>query len=367
MNSINNQNMKLNRLGILFCTAAAFCITACNNTPKEKESELAKNVYEREVNRVDTFYLKRTVFQNQLISNGRLKAKTKGVVGFKTTGIVIELPVKNGSSVQKGDMIARIDPQEALLNLTQAQVRYQRAVIDRQDALINQGYSLSDTANIPESALRTASIRSGYATAQSDLQMAELALERCTLRAPFSGKIANLSTQLYEQGGANFCTLVDDRSFEVDFTILETEIAFISKNMGIELSPLHKPSERYRGRVTEINPIVDQHGQIRITGEITGNRELMDGMNVKIYLENSVPGELVVPKTSVVMRDGYPVLFKYSNGKAEWVYIDIMMASSEYYAVTGNKAKQAELTEGDCIIIGGNVNLAHGTEVIVNN
>ena len=346
---------------------AALGLAACGGGPQDKEAELAKNVYEREVNRVDTMYLTRTVFQKQLISNGRLRAKVKGVVGFKTQGMVVELPVKNGSYVRKGDLIARIDTEEALLNLAQAQVRYQRAVIDRQDAWINFGYAPNDSLPIPDEVVRIADIRSGYANAQSDLRMAEIALERCTLRAPFSGKIANLSTQLYEQGGANFCTLIDDSAFEVDFTILETEMEFISPNMGIELSPLHKPSERYHGKVTEVNPIVDINGQIKITGQVSGNRALMDGMNVKIYLENSVPGELVVPKTAVVQRDGYPVLFTYANGKAEWVYIDIIMQSSEYYAVTGNKAKQAELSEGACIIVGGNVNLAHGTEVMINN
>lgn len=352
---------------IFLCCLTFLNIVACKNGDKEASEELAKNVYEREVNRVDTLYLKRTLFQQQLISNGRLRAKTKGVLGFKTTGVVVDLPVKNGSYVQAGDLIARIDTEEALLSLSQARVRYQKALIDRQDALINFGYSLNDSLNIPAEVMQNAAIRSGYANAQSDLRMAEIALERCFLRAPFSGKIANLATQRYEQGGANFCTLIDDRLFEVDFPVLETEMGYITQNMGLELSPLHKPSERYRGRVTQLNPMVDLRGQISITGEVLGNRELIDGMNVKIYLESSVPGQLVVPKSAVVMRDGYPVLFAYANGKAEWVYIDIIMSSGEYYAVTGNKIKQAELAEGACIIVGGNVNLAHGTDVIINN
>jgi len=356
-------NIKIFQL-FLTITAVLFLVS-CSNEKKEKEAELAKNVYEREVNMVDTVYLKRTIFKKQLISNGRLKAKVKGVVGFKTPGMVVELPVRNGSYVQKGDLIARLDTEEAKLTLAQAQVRYQRAVIDRMDQLINFG--IEDTLNISAEKKQIAAIRSGYTTARNDLRMAEIALERCTLRAPFSGKVANLTTRLYEQGGPNFCTLIDDGAFEVDFTLLETEMEFITPNMGIELSPLHKPSERYYGRVTEVNPVVDANGQIKITGMISGSKALMDGMNVTIYLESGIPGQLVVPKTAVVMRDGYYVLFKYDKGKAEWVYIDIMMSSSDSYAVTGNKAKQAELLEGDCIIVGGNVNLAHGTEVIIKN
>ena len=359
-------NMIIKRFLIALGLFSAIGVAGCRNNEQKEDPELAKSVYEREVNRVDTLTLKRTTFQKQLVSNGRVRAKVKGEIGFKTSGIVVELPVKNGSFVQKGDLIARLDTEEALLNLSQAKVRFQKTDIDRQDALINQGYQLSDSMHIPESAKQLAAIRSGYATALSDLRMAEIALERCTLLAPFSGKVANLSTRLYEQGGSNFCTLLDDSAFEVDFPILETEMGFISKNMSIELSPLHKPSERFRGRVTEINPVVDQHSQIKIVGEVVGNREFMDGMNVKIYLESSIPGELVVPKSSVVIRDNYHVLFKYNNGKAEWVYIDIIMTSSEYYAVTGNKVKQAELLEGDCIIVGGNLNLAHGSEVIIN-
>jgi RND family efflux transporter, MFP subunit len=355
----------LSRLVIL---ALILSLTACGNKKDEADSEMAKSTYERELNQVDTAYLQRTVFKKQLSSNGKLQAKARGVVGFKQQGIIVEFPVRNGVFVRKGDLIARIDDEAATLALAQAHLRYEKAVIDRRDELIKFGYPMpQDTTLIPHDLLRMSAIRSGYDNARIDLRTAEINLENCRVLAPFSGKVANLKTRLYEQSRADLCTLIDDSSFEVDFAILETEMDFITPNMEIQLSPLHKPSERYKGRVTEINPGVDERGQIRITAVVSGNQSLMDGMNVKVYLESSVPGELVVPKTAVVIRDGFTVLFKYENGKAFWTYIDVVMASSEYYAVTANVAKSAELNAGDCIIVGGNVNLAHGSEVIIRN
>ena len=358
--------MNLHPIPALVSLALILSLSACGNKKDEASSEMAKSSYEREVNQVDTAYLQRTVFKQQLSSNGKLRARVKGVIGFKRQGIVLELPVRNGSYVRKGDLIARIDTEEASLALSQARLRYEKAVIDRQDELIKFGYPLpQDTTQIPQEMLRMSAIRSGFDNARLDLRTAEINLENCRVLAPFSGKVANLKTRLYEPSRADFCTLIDDSSFEVDFVVLESEMGFISSNMEIQLSPLHKPSERFKGRVTEINPGVDERGQIRITATVSGNPSLMDGTNVHVYLENSVPGELVIPKTAVVIRDGYTVLFKYNNNKAEWTYIDVVMASSEYYAVTANAAKSAELKEGDCIIIGGNVNLANGTDVVI--
>ena len=357
--------MNLHRIPALVSLALILSLSACGNKKDQDASEMAKSTYERELNQVDTAYLKRTVFKKQLMSNGKLRARAKGVIGFKRQGVVVELPVRNGSYVKKGDLIARIDSEEASLALAQARLRYEKAVIDRQDELIKFGYPSQDTTLVPTELLRMAAIRSGYDNARIDLRTAEINLENCKVLAPFSGKVANLQTRLYEQGRADLCTLIDDTAFEVDFAILETEMDFMTPNMEIQLSPLHKPSERFKGRVTEINPGVDDRGQIRVTALISGNQSLMDGMNVRVYLESSVPGELVVPKTAVVIRDGYTVLFKYRDNKADWTYIDVVMASSEYYAVTANAVKSAELKEGDCIIVGGNVNLAHGTDVVI--
>ena len=88
-------------------------------------------------------------------------------------------------------------------------------------------------------------------------------------------------------------------------------------------------------------------------------------MNVKVFIESKSKGEMVVPKSAVVIRDGYDVLFTYNpdTGKAGWVYLDVLASNSSSHIVRGNQQKNASLAEGESIIISGNLNLANDSNV----
>ena len=93
----------------------------------------------------------------------------------------------------------------------------------------------------------------------------------------------------------------------------------------------------------------------------------MDGMSVKVFVKNKVKNVLVVPKSAVVIRDNYQVVFRYDRAeeKSIWTYITVLMANSDSYVITGNKDKRTKVEENDNIIISGNLNLADGSEVEV--
>ena len=86
-------------------------------------------------------------------------------------------------------------------------------------------------------------------------------------------------------------------------------------------------------------------------------------MNVKVIAEETVPGQLVVPKSAVVIRDNLEVLFRYRSGQAEWVYVRTLSSNSQEYAIVANADRGAHLAPGDSIIISGNLNLADNSQV----
>jgi hypothetical protein len=84
---------------------------------------------------------------------------------------------------------------------------------------------------------------------------------------------------------------------------------------------------------------------------------------VKVKIETAVPGQLVVPKSAVVQRQNQEVLFKYTNGIAFWTYVKTGYENSTSYTVTAHPDKGGTLMAGDTVIISGNLNLAHESEV----
>jgi phosphate:Na+ symporter len=75
----------------------------------------------------------------------------------------------------------------------------------------------------------------------------------------------------------------------------------------------------------------------------------------------------VVPKDAVVERDGYQVIFLLEEGRAVWTYVDVVHSNISSFAITGCQRKETTIKEGDIVITSGNLNLADGTEVIVND
>ncbi len=52
-----------------------------------------------------------------------------------------------------------------------------------------------------------------------------------------------------------------------------------------------------QGSISEINPLVDENGMVRIKARVNGSNKLFDGMNVRVSVKRSVGEQLVIPKT----------------------------------------------------------------------
>ena len=176
--------------------------------------------------------------------------------------------------------------------------------------------------------------------------------------------MADIKLKVWESAGSEpFCTVINDSAFDVVFTVLESEFSFVETGLPVRVFPFGSDDEYVSGRITAINPSIDRNGQISVTARIPGGGRLIDGMNVKVLVDRILQQQLVVPKSAVVIRDGLEVVFRYNNGRSDWVYVHTVQANSESYAIVANTERGASLSEGDQIIVSGNLNLADGSKV----
>ena len=342
---------------------AVLAITGCKGGGSSlKEGRLE---YSPEINTVDVMTLTRTDFPRQLLSNGKLAASSRAQLKFGVTGAVKVLNVRNGQYVRAGQVIAEIDRPDLVLAVESARLALEKARLDFYDVLAGQGYSARDTSSVPSDVLEMARMRSGYGTSANALKHARLDLDGTVLKAPFSGTVADLKVSLYDQAPSDaFCTLLDDSVMNVDFTVMESEYPFLSDGLAVKVVPFADASRTFTGRVIGINPTVDKNGQISVRASVQGSPSLVDGMNVKVTVEKTVPGQLVVPRSAVVVRDNMDVLFTYQPaGTAKWVYVNVLASNRDSFVVEANSDRGAQLSEGDRVIISSNLNLADGSEV----
>ncbi|MFI3314857.1 MAG: efflux RND transporter periplasmic adaptor subunit [Rikenellaceae bacterium] len=355
----------MNNLNKIIIVSLALLVASCGASKKETNNEsMSKAEVKERITNVDTIHLRKGVFSKQITCNGKLRAVEKSNLNFLANGEVSQINAINGSWVEKGDLIAVIDTREARNSVSKAEQDLEMSYFSLIDNLIGQGYD-SDTINVPDVVLRNSKMSSGYNSSLYTLEEAKRNLDNCYLYAPFSGVIANLDCKKHEQpSGEQFCTIIDNSYFDVEFNLLEAEIFEVQRGQVIKASLFVDDSREYQGVITEINPFVDDEGQVQIRARMkNSDGGLVEGMNMKLIVERDIENLFVVPKDAVVSRDGYFVVFRLIEGKAVWTYIDIAMSNINSHVITGNAKKETTISEDDIIITSGNLNLADGTKV----
>ncbi|MDR2121004.1 MAG: efflux RND transporter periplasmic adaptor subunit [Tannerella sp.] len=348
---------------IFACVFLIAGVVGCEQKKSEGNEDSVGIVLPTEETEVRTTTLRTVDFEHELVSNGRIGARQIAELQFASLSsgnVPVRIFVKNGDRVAKGAEIAMLDTFHLSNNLRQAEDNLQKAYLELQDVLIGQGYSLADTASIPQDMLRLAHIRSGYNSAGIQYDLAKYNLDNATLRTPVSGTVADLFSKPYCAVDASepFCIIIGDGEPEVDFTILENELPLIKPGDKVKIQAYASPDVESTGSIASINPNVDREGAVRVKAAIRPHPKLFNGMNVRISIFRSLGKQWVIPKTAVVLRTGKQVVFAYKDGKAAWHYVTTGFENATHYTVTGET-----LREGDEIIYSGNEHLADGTDV----
>lgn len=349
-------------LAALTAMAAAGCKEKDNNEESEDMAGMARTDYSAEKNEVTVEPLEYRTFHKQLICNGRVQASEKSRLSFAANGTLAAINVREGQQVSKGEILASLDKIQLKEQFESAGLAFEKAKMALADRLLDYGYTIADTAEMPADVKRTIYINTGFTDAEMSYRRALRDYENADLRAPFDGKVASITANIHEPSGA-FCTLIADRTLDVLFNILETEYKFLNVGQTVTISPFVDESIALTGTVTSINPTVDQNGQIQVMAKVRNNGNLLDGMNVRITVENDIPHQLVVSKSAVLIRDDMEVLFRYADGKSIWTYVNVIMSNSTEHVIEANAERGGELNPGDLIIVSGNLNLGDDTAV----
>ena len=302
--------------------------------------------------------LQPSTFSHEIVSNGKATAREKVDVNFQTQGIITNIYVRNGQRVSKGQKLASLDTYKLQNQADKDRNAVASARLEMQDVLIGQGYDPEHIEKVPDDVMRLARLRSGLEQAELTLAASEKSLAKATLTAPVSGVIANLTTKTHNMTTSEpFCRIIDDGGMDVEFSVIESELPMLHMGDAVSVTPFSNPESRTTGRITEINPMVDENGMVKVWASVDGGKELLDGMNVRVRVKREAEKALVVPKSAVVIRTGRQVVFTLKNGKAIWNYVATGLENLDQYTITEG------LSPGDSVIVSGNINLAHESPV----
>ena len=341
------------------CCLALWLLISC--TPKrsvEQENEEVKINEKENIVRVDTINLQPSVFSANIISNGKIRAAEYVDLYFRNSELVEEVMVRNGQHVKKGDILAKLDLYKLNNTLKQQKNDIEQARLEMQDVIIGQGYDPEKMNEVPEDVKHLAAMRSGLDKAEASYNSTIRDIEEASLKAPFSGVVANVEVQRHAMAKTSepAMRIINDGTMNIEFPVLDTEVGMIKTGDEVEVIPF-AGTETYKGRITEINPIVEENGQIKVKASIDRSQGLIDGLNARVKVNRQLNRALVVPKSAVVLRTGRQVAFTYRDGKALWTYVTTGLENMDSYVIDDG------LEAGQAVIVSGNENLAHESPV----
>jgi RND family efflux transporter MFP subunit len=223
-------------------------------------------------------------------ANGYVVARTRASVSAKVPGRLQTLAVDEGSTVQKGDIIARLEnadyqaavaEAEASVSSAQALVIEARAERDqmRREAermrnlkATNPGLIAEQDVDAAESRAaqteaRTRSAEARVEAASASLRFARANLDNTYIRAPFSGTVLRKEAEVGEVvapsvgGGLTrgaVVTIADLRTLEVEVDVNEAYIARIRHEQEARITLDAYPDTSFRGSVRQVVPTADR-------------------------------------------------------------------------------------------------------------
>jgi RND family efflux transporter MFP subunit len=301
---------------------------------------------------------------------GRVEAGEKLLVSFRVPGRIIELPVRKGEAIGKGQLIARLDPRDYEIAVEEAKATFQRAEADFQ-----RYKRLYETDAVPLADLDQR--RSDRDVAKARLEEAEKNLSYTELRAPFAGMIGNryVENHMDIKAQEQIVDLNDTTSVEVKFNAAENLVAMMQQ-FGEQLDvKVFAEFDAARGRrfelaLKEIAARADpqtQTFQLTFSMPQPGDISLLPGMTALVRMVASIkPGASVEVPISV---PAIAVVTSPDGDKIVWVVnADDMTVHARKVTIGSMRGTQAiEILEGleggERVVIAGLAQLSEGMKV----
>lgn len=165
-------------------------------------------------------------WQRRVVIRGQTAASRKVEIRAETAGRIDAVPVKEGTAVKAGDVIARIAPAERTASLAEATalVRQRQVELRAAEALAKKGFR-SDT--------KLAEAKAQYDAAKARIAQIETDIARTTITSPFDGVLEARHVELgdYLQIGDQVARIVDLDPVLVVGDVSEREIQGLKRGM----------------------------------------------------------------------------------------------------------------------------------------
>ena len=280
----------------------------------------------------------------RVVATGKIQPVIQVVISPEVSGEIIELAVKEGQRVRKGDLLLKIKPDFYLAALNQAKAGYESSIASKDEAAANLVKADADFKRNNElfnhkliseadfigfkAAFEVAQAQLESATHQVDVAKAAVdsaqdSLDKTTIMSPLTGTISKLNSQLGERVlgtvqnvGTEIMTVADLSEMEARVDVGEVDVVLIATNQIGRLEVDAFKDRKFTGTVTGVAKSANGLGQTALSTSssqdatkfevhirINDKESFLPGMSVTAEIETRYrTNVLTVPIASLTTR-----------------------------------------------------------------
>ncbi|HAF28619.1 MAG TPA: efflux transporter periplasmic adaptor subunit [Bacteroidales bacterium] len=266
------------------------------------------------------YVIKPTNMSEIIYSTGSLIPDEEVELSFETSGKVVGIFFKEGTSVKKGELLAKINdrPLQAQLLKLQAQLKLsqerefrQRQLLER-DAISRESYD---------------QVATELQSLEADILLVEARISETELRAPFDGVVGLrlISEGAFANTQTKIVRLVKTSPLKIEFSIPERYSGEIAPGFPITFT-LDGAQNEYKADVYAVDPKVDINTRTIAVRALYPNtrNELKPGRftSVKARL-SQIENTIAVPTQAIIPEMEGEKVFIFKNGKAQEVKVNL--------------------------------------------
>jgi len=340
----------------------------------------------------------------KVTANGKIQAEKKVELSALVMGQIVNLAVRDGNAVKKGDFLLQIDRNRAVAEEagSAAALAGSLAALDSAQATLGQARRDAERAKrnfdakiLPEADHQRA--KAALETAQADFQVAQRRVEqnranlnasrdtlsKTTVRSPIDGVVTNLPVKEGEvtvigtmnNPGTQLMTISDMSTVEAVLMVDETDVPNVQVGQKAMLAIEAYPERAFEGLVTQVENSPISKTDPELQGLITTS----DAINFKVrakllrpperirpgfsvtadVITGSKPRALAIPLAAVIVRDSpkgektaagriktESGVYVVKEGKAKFLPVKLGLAGELKVEVTGGLSESQEILTG---------------------
>jgi membrane fusion protein, multidrug efflux system len=319
---------------------------------------------------VETLPVRRQTLEDVIGGSGTVEQFNTVLLTTQLNARVLEVPVKIGDIVKKGDLLVRWDDRliqatlesnRQFVETSNIKIKNETRQVERYIALVKQ--HMGTPLDLEKAEIALADAREELAKATLGLRQAEITLEHVQMKSPIDGIVLE---RLVNPGETTHNDQVVIKLGAIGSVLMaakvtEEKIHSVQLGLPAEVSFPAFPAETFQGKVFKIDPNIDPVTRTFTTYVEINNPDfrLKPGLSGFAHIHRTAKDVTVVPSVAIINPSGdqASVFVVDSSGRANLRKVGLGVVANAMTEVTSG------LTEGERVVTVGQLYLRENDKI----